>query len=170
MLEMVRHHTSRHIDPRTVVNLDTAGVVVPSAEPKGYVRVNYGIDYVLLPGRRNWTGLDVLFSTWGAAAEGQLTLNVYGEAEGGNCLRKAVADLRVAPANDWLSFRFPPISNSAGQKFRLEFVLSGTSRKGKVVFYESSPLRRGYLRLLRRVGFRLPGNSLYCRMWYDDEG
>jgi O-antigen biosynthesis protein len=132
--------------------------------PTSHLLVNGKVIYHLSPQHPNWMGLDMLIGTHQQTATGVLKMRVLSEA--GHPLREISVDLVHARDNDWLGFQFPPIANSNSIRFVIEFTITNPGLKTRISFYENNPRESAARRLLRCVGLRLPGNTLYYRAWY----
>jgi hypothetical protein len=98
------------------------------------------------------------------AAQGSLRLRV--RSPSGELLREASEDLAEVDDNEWVSFRFPAIPDTARKTFIAEFGLGARDAHTRVSLYENSPPENRVRRLLRRAVARSPRQSLHCRMWY----
>jgi hypothetical protein len=145
-----------------------AAIEYPPQPPASHLRLVRGVTYRLTPRRRNWTGLGVLVGTHERPASGRLILRVISPA--GHVLRHVEIDLATARDNDWLDFTFEPITNAPAASLILEFKLRHLGSGTRLSLYESSPPEGRPKRLLRRLGLTLPGNILYRREWYANEG
>jgi glycosyltransferase involved in cell wall biosynthesis len=146
---------------------DTAacGLGEPPPQPAAsHVLVSNKLQFRLVPRRENWIGLDVLVGTHMRAAQGSLRLRV--RSPSGELLREASEDLAEVDDNEWVSFRFPAIPDTARKTFIAEFGLGARDAHTRVSLYENSPPENRVRRLLRRAVARSPRQSLHCRMWY----
>lgn len=99
----------------------------------------------------NWVGIDVLVEGLQRCDIGTLTLRIY--LKNGNLMRQTHINLTKDQKDEWLSFRFPPISNSSGKTFVLMFDCIVEELKGK-------------RRLYKRRTFKDYKGLLKCRLWY----
>jgi glycosyltransferase involved in cell wall biosynthesis len=140
----------------------------PSQTPTSTMQIGAGLRYVFRPRHCSWEGLDVLIGTHMRQVSGQLVLTL--RSEKGNILRTVTKDLRYAQDNDWLEFRFEPITHSANHSFIMDFNIVDPGTTTIVSLYQSSPNYKRYIHLLRRLlqksGFLVAGGQLYCREYY----
>jgi glycosyltransferase involved in cell wall biosynthesis len=133
-------------------------------EPKSFLTLRKRLTYEIIPGQPKWAGIDVLLGTHQHRASGRLVLRVHGSS--GTVLREVANDLGGARDNDWMSFRFDPITRSNGQPLAVSFSLVGAKPGTRVSIYESNRPESRIRRAIRRAGLLLAGNTLYCRLWY----
>jgi glycosyltransferase involved in cell wall biosynthesis len=141
-----------------------ACAVAPAAPPQGYARIGPGILYRLAPPKDGWCGLDLLVWIVKGPCDRALHLKVL--SSDGHLLRQASAGLSSVAGEGWVSFRFDPIDASREHKFRLSFTLRGFRSRAVIILREASPRERLHKRILRRLGVRLAGNSLYARQHF----
>lgn len=146
----------------------SARSVAPPQAAAGTVPLDRRLVYRITAHHANWTGIDVTIGTHGRKAHGSLCLRILTPT--GQLLRECSADLSRARDNSWVRFRFDPVADSAGLEYRLEFTVAGAAEHTLVSLYDSKPPqergKRLAVRLLRRLGFASPMDSLYYRMWY----
>jgi glycosyltransferase involved in cell wall biosynthesis len=153
--------------PKTEVGSGDLQATHPLPPPRSHVRLIRGLTYRVTPQQPQLSGLDVLVGTHQRSAKGTLRLQVRSEAD--ELLREVSTDLNQIRDNDWVEFRFKPISNACGQTFILYFTLKATKRKTRLSLFEENPPEGKLRHLLRRLGVSIPGNSLYCRLWYTEK-
>lgn len=131
--------------------------------PGSPIPIGHGLRYRILPQQANWTGLDLPVGIHSRQIKGILEMKVL---FGRQVFRKVSRDLALFRDNDWLEFRFDPISNSAGRPFTLEFKVTDAGTRPSVHLYENNRPENAPLRLLRRIGMKTSGNALHCRQRY----
>ena len=149
---------------RTAVPFPHERMESPSLMSSAAILVKKRFSYRLLIHRPNWAGLDILVGTHPQSAIGVLTMRVFSEY--GNLLRETSVDLAHARNDEWLSFRFPSISNSSGRSFVLRFTCPVKGKDAETALYQINFQEPIYQRLFRKTGFKITGNSLQCRVWY----
>ncbi len=164
-IESLRHQIHRQEEEYQIdEGAESFAVVYPLDQPKSHVRIFNKIRYRLIPKRNYWAGLEMVVGTHHLPAEGRLRLRVLSES--GTLLRETTADLSKVRDNDWLRFCFAPLEVSTSIPFILEFRLLNRGPQTLISFFEGGLMESKFRRLLRRLGLRHKGNSLYCRIWY----
>jgi glycosyltransferase involved in cell wall biosynthesis len=138
----------------------------PPGAPQSHLLINRRVRYTITPRRDHWIGIDILIGTHNRRAVGELIARVYSAM--GAVVRQTSVDLMHARDNDWLAFRFTPLTHTRGKTFTLQLELKNADSATSVSVYEANPPESKPRRAARRAGLPLPGNSPYCRMWYAD--
>lgn len=87
----------------------------------------------------HWVGIDILAEELQRFDIGPLTLRIY--LKNGNLIRQTIINLTKDPKEEWLCFRFPPISNSSGKTFILKFDIPTKKLKGKKRLYKQGKFK-----------------------------
>jgi hypothetical protein len=109
-----------------------------------------------------------MIGTHGKQATGQLDVEI---ADGvtGKLIRHQKLDLSKIDDNEIVRLNFDPIRDSKDKDFKIRFLLPAEGSDTSLSLYERNKTESKAQRVLRRFGLITRGNTLACRLWYQDK-
>ena len=112
-----------------------------------------------------WNGLDVFLGCHHRLVTGRLTIAVHSSR--GEVLRSNTFELNDHPDNQWLTWNFSPISDSARTVFDVAFRWIPAERGQRLSVFDSGAAQGRVERLLARAFPIRRQSALFCRTRYE---
>jgi hypothetical protein len=135
---------------------------------QGAVRLINKLNYNLRPSQIQWNGLEFIIGTHQRQAVGQIVVEILDRAIGEVVRQKTLA-LNELEDNQMVQVDFEVIADSKDKDFIVQFSLLNPGPETSISIYEQNPTEYRLSRMLRRLGWLSRGNTLACRLLYEEE-
>jgi hypothetical protein len=111
----------------------------------------------------NWSRIDIAFATFGRQNTGAVTLHIRGDVNASNDIRTAVISAADVPDQDWQSFEFEPIADSAGRTYYIALTSDAPSGGAVTVRFSPEDIKLGQALIRRRTLGQGEQNNAFLR-------
>ena len=135
---------------------------------QGAVRLINKLKYNLRPSQIQWNGFEFIIGTHQRRAVGELVVEILDQAIGKVVRQKTLA-LNELEDNQLVQVDFEVIADSKDKDFTVQFLLLNPGPETSISIYEQNATEYRLSRMLRRLGWLSRGNTLACRLLYEEE-